>query len=106
MSEEQTVPAHYPDFADANFVRKWDGSQEAHAWAALWHYRRAAIAETVRGMATVGGEDADLVGLTAFLWGIGEEEASELIEEFGEKGRQLRENESGKVRRLRDYRES
>lgn len=102
MEEERTVPTYYPDFADADKVRKWDGSKEAHAWVALWHYRRAAIAETARGMLQVGGNDANLVGLTTFLWGIDEDEAEEILDELGQEGRELRKAESGKVRKIRE----
>ncbi len=79
-TEVRTVRAHYPTFADANFMRPFDSSRQAWAWAALMEYRERAIGQAAKKLREVGGDDADLVGLTACLWAIDEDEAAEILE--------------------------
>lgn len=79
-TEVGTVPAHYPTFADANFMRPFDSSRQAWAWTALMEYREWSIGQAAKKLREFGGDDVDLVGLTACLWAIDEDEAAEILE--------------------------
>jgi hypothetical protein len=79
MSEERTVPAFYPNFADADKVRSWDGSEQAEAWAKMMSFRDECIAASVGDLAGMDFEDMDYPGLIAFLWNLDEEEAAEIV---------------------------
>ncbi len=79
MSEERTVPAFYPDFADAENLSAWDGSEQAEAWARMTHFRDECISASVGHLAGMDFEDMDYRGLIAFLWNIDEEEAAEIV---------------------------
>lgn len=78
-SGERTVPAYYPDFTDANMVRKWDGSEQAEAWAKLVNFRDECISASVGHLAGTDFENIDYAGLVAFLWNMDEEEAAEVV---------------------------
>jgi len=77
--EERTVPAFYPDFANPDNWRRWDGSEQAEAWERLMDFRDECIARSVGELAGTGFEGRDDVGLVAALWGIGEDEAAEIV---------------------------
>ena len=79
MSEERTVPAFYPNFADADKVRSWDGSEQAEAWAKMMSFRDECIAASVGDLAGMDFEDMDYRGLIALLWNIDEEDAAEIV---------------------------
>src|SRR3712207_6230948 len=46
QEERRTVPAYYPDFADADNWRAWDDSAQAEAWANLRDFRDMCIAHS------------------------------------------------------------
>jgi hypothetical protein len=81
LSEEEwrTVPAFYPDFANADTWRRWDGSEQAETWAKLRDFRDKCIAASVGELAGLDLRPIDYAGLIAALWGIDKEEASEIV---------------------------
>jgi hypothetical protein len=76
---ERTVPAFYPDFTDADQWRRWDGSEQAEAWARLMESREAAILASVEDLAGVGIEGTDYARVIAALWNLDEDEAAEFV---------------------------
>ena len=76
---ERTVPAFYPDFTNADQFRRWDGSEQAEAWARLMEVRDAAILASMGDFADVGIEGTDYAGLIALLWNLDEDEAAEFV---------------------------
>ena len=77
---ERTVPAFYPDFTNADQFRRWDGSEQAEAWARLlMEVRDAAILASIGDLADVGIEGTDYAGLIALLWNLDEDEAAEFV---------------------------
>src|ERR687898_1766064 len=77
---ERTVPAFYPDFTNADQFRRWDGSEQAEAWARLlMEVRDAAILASIEDLADVGIEGTDYAGLVALLWNLDEDEAAEFV---------------------------
>jgi hypothetical protein len=84
MSQDEQVrmvPVSYPDFADANYLREWDGSREAEAWAELMDYRAQSILVTVRVLTKHFPQEIDLFGVLATLWGTEEEEIQRILDE-------------------------
>jgi hypothetical protein len=79
VSEERTVPAFYPDFADADTWRPWDGSEQAEAWAKLRDFRDGCIAASIGEFASMDFRPIDYAGLISALWGIDEDEAKQII---------------------------
>ncbi len=75
----RTVPAFYPDFANPNTLKRWDGSAQAEAWARLMESREGAILASVGDIAGVGVEGTDYAGVIAFLWNLDEDEAAEFV---------------------------
>jgi hypothetical protein len=60
---ERPVPAFYPEFTDADQWRRWDGSEQAEAWAQLMESREAAILASVGDLAGADIEGIDYAGL-------------------------------------------
>ncbi len=79
--EFRTVPAYYPDFADAERWREYDGSPPAEAWARLMGVRAQAIRETVALVHDVAGEGADALGVAGELWNLERDEVAEIMGE-------------------------
>ncbi len=79
VPETRMVPTFYPDFTDADKFRRWDGSEQAEAWARLMDYRDKCIAASVGELAGTGIENIDYAGVIALLWAIGEDEAEEIV---------------------------
>lgn len=79
VPKTRMVPTFYPDFTDADKFRRWDGSEQAEAWARLMDYRDECIAASVGELAGTGIENIDYVGMIALLWDIGEDEAEEIV---------------------------
>jgi hypothetical protein len=77
--EWQTVPAFYPDFGNPENWRRWDGSEQAQAWAKLQGFRDGCIAASVGQLAGLDFSPIDYVGLVALLWGIDEDEAAAIV---------------------------
>lgn len=77
--EERVSPAFYPDFTEADKLRRWDGSEQAEAWARLMTFRDECIETTVEMLAGMGIEDIDYAGVLGLLWGIGADEAAEIV---------------------------
>jgi hypothetical protein len=73
------VPAFYPDFADADTWRRWDGSEQAEAWAKLRDIRDKCIDASVGEVAGMDFRPIDYAGVIAALWGIEKDEAAELV---------------------------
>lgn len=86
-TETRIVPSYYPDFADAEKVRVWDGSEQAEAWAKLMDFRDECISASVGHLAGMGLENIDYAGLVASLWAIDEEEAADYIRKRQEGGK-------------------
>ncbi len=80
MSEERTVPAYYPDFADAEKWRHWDGSQEARMWADLSRIRDRVIVETASSVVRAVGEGVDVGGLMVVLWSLTADEIAGVLQ--------------------------
>ena len=76
---ERPVPAFYPEFTDADQFRRWDGSDQAEAWARLMEAREAAILASIGELAGAGVEGTDYTGLIALLWNLDEDEAAEFV---------------------------
>jgi hypothetical protein len=79
QEERRTVPAYYPDFADADIWRAWDDSSQAEAWAKLRDFRDMCIAHSVSELAGMDFRPIDYAGVIAALWGIEKEEAAEIV---------------------------
>jgi len=79
MSEQRKVPGFYPDFANADKFRAWDGSEQAKAWAKLMDFRDGCISASVVDLEGMDFENIDYRGLIALLWNIEEEEAREVV---------------------------
>jgi hypothetical protein len=79
MDEERAVPAFYPDFADADNWRPWEGSEQAEAWATLQRFRDECIAASMGELAGTDFRPIDYTGLLAALWGIDEDEAKRIL---------------------------
>ena len=75
----RTVPAFYPEFADAEQFRRWDGSEQAEAWARLMDARDAAILASVGALACAGVKGTDHAGVIALLWNLDGDEAAEFV---------------------------
>ena len=75
----RTVPAFYPEFADAEQFRRWDGSEQAEAWARLIDARDAAILASVGALVGAGVEGTDHAGVIALLWNLDGDEAAEFV---------------------------
>jgi hypothetical protein len=75
----RTVPAFYPEFADAKQFRRWDGSDQAEAWARLMDARDAAILASVGALVGAGVEGTDHAGVIALLWNLDGDEAAEFV---------------------------
>lgn len=75
----RTVPAFYPEFADAEQFRRWDGSEQAEAWARLMEARDAAILASVGALVGAGVEGTDHAGVIALLWNLEGDEAAEFV---------------------------
>jgi hypothetical protein len=75
----RAVPAFYPEFADAEQFRRWDGSEQAEAWALLMDARDAAILASVGALAGAGVEGTDHAGVIALLWNLDADEAAEFV---------------------------
>jgi hypothetical protein len=75
----RTVPAFYPEFADAEQFRRWDGSEQAEAWARLMDARDAAILASVGALVGAGVEGTDYAGVIALLWNLEGDEAAEFV---------------------------
>jgi hypothetical protein len=78
--KERTVLAWYPDFTNADQWRRWDGSEQAEAWARLVDSREAAILASVGDLAGADVEGIDYAGLIAALWNLDEDEAAEFVQ--------------------------
>ena len=76
----RTVPAWYPDFTNADQWTRWDGSEQAEAWARLVESREAAILASVGDLAGADVKSVDYVGLIAALWNLDEDEAAEFVQ--------------------------
>lgn len=86
MSEERYVPAFYPDFANADRWKTWDGSAYAEIWVAVQALRVEAIV-TSAVMLTRGGQvgdigNVDIGGLAATLWTINDEEVMRILYDY------------------------
>jgi hypothetical protein len=75
----RTVPAFYPDFTNADHWTRWDGSEQAEAWARLMESREAAILASVGELAGAGVVGTDYAGVIAALWSLDEDEAAEFV---------------------------
>jgi hypothetical protein len=64
------LPAFYPEFADAEQFRRWDGSEQAEAWARLMEARDAAILASVGALDGASVEGTDYAGVIALLWNL------------------------------------
>jgi hypothetical protein len=80
LDTERAVPAFYPDFTNPDQWRRWDGSEQAEAWARLMESREAAILASVGDLAGADIEGIDYAGLIAFLWNLDEDEAVEFVQ--------------------------
>jgi hypothetical protein len=75
----RTVPAFYPGFTDAERFRRWDGSEQAEAWARLTEARDAAILTSVGALVGTGIEGTDYARVIALLWNLDGDEAAEFV---------------------------
>jgi hypothetical protein len=75
----RTVPAFYPEFTDAERFRRWDGSEQAEAWARLTEARDAAILTSVGALVGTGIEGTDYARVIALLWNLDGDEAAEFV---------------------------
>jgi hypothetical protein len=78
----RTVPAFYPEFADAEQFRRWDGSEQAEAWARLIDARDAAILTSVGALVGAGVEGTDYAGVIALLWNLDGDDAAEFVRRY------------------------
>ncbi len=98
MSEERYVPAFYPDFADADRWKTWDGSAYAEIWAAVQALRAEAIV-TSAVMLARGGQvgdigTVDVGGLAATLWAMRDDEVMQILHaNYEEIERRLRDSD-------------
>jgi hypothetical protein len=76
---ERAVPAFYPEFTNVGQFRRWDGSEQAEAWARLMESRETAILASVGDLVGMGIEGADYTGVIALLWNLDEDEAAEFV---------------------------
>jgi hypothetical protein len=76
---ERIVSAFYPDFTNADTWRRWDGSEQARAWAKLQDFREECIAASIGELAGMDFAPIDYAGLVAALWGIDEDEAKRIV---------------------------
>ena len=95
MAKERTVPAFYPDFKSAETWKRWDGSREAEAWAALLQRRDEVLVDTAVELAKVGGPDTDIARLTSNLWAVSAADHDEIVE--------LLESRWGEIRRRAEF---
>jgi hypothetical protein len=79
VSGERTLPAYYPDFADADSWRPWDNSEQARAWAKLRDFRDGCIAASISELVGMDFRPIDYAGILAALWGIDEEKAKQIV---------------------------
>jgi hypothetical protein len=77
--EERIVPTFYPDFGNPDRWSRWDGSEQAEAWAKLMYFRDRCIADSVSKLVGMDFHPIDYTRLITFLWTIGEDEADELV---------------------------
>jgi|SRR5918994_3047347 hypothetical protein len=77
---QRTVPVWYPDFINADQWRRWDGSEQAEAWAQLVESRETAILASVGELAGADVKGIDYAGLIAALWNLDKDEAAEFVQ--------------------------
>ena len=82
MSEERMVPEGYPNFANAENWKVWDGSKDAQTWAQLLDFRESCILQTISRVAEHCHERGDVAaGVVAALWNIDRDEVVKITEQ-------------------------